>query len=147
LPNTTAALSAETNTTTMRSSMYTRLNQSFHTNPKLRAVGYAAKGAYADLLSYCAGDHSDGEIPEPIAEAIATTEHLATLNEHELLHKRDGYWVITGYLTADNQTCAEYKAGREKEAKKKRRQRAEKKAAKSNGHFPEKAADIEVPKF
>ena len=46
--------------------MHTRLNQSFHTNPKLRSAGYAATGAYAALLSYCAGDHSDGEIPEAI---------------------------------------------------------------------------------
>ena len=129
--------------------MYTRLNQRFHTNPKLRAVGYAARGAYADLLSYCAGDHSDGEIPEAIAEAIATSEHLSTLNEHELLEERDGYWVITGYLAAGNESCAEWKAKREAANKRQQRSRRKRKAAESNGHSPEDAADLkaEVPNF
>jgi hypothetical protein len=129
--------------------MYTRLNSSFHTNPKLRAVGYAARGAYADLLSYCAGEHSNGEIPEALAEAIATAEHLAALTEHELLHKSDGYWVITGYLTAGNPTCAEWKAEREGAAKRqrdKRKREKQKKAksAKSNGHVPDAVEEVEA---
>jgi hypothetical protein len=127
--------------------MHTQLNASFHTNPKLRAAGFAATGAYARLLSYCAGDHSDGEIPEEIAEAIATPHHLATLSEHELVHKRDGYWHITGYLDAGNVPCAEWKAKKEKEKLRKRDERRRKKAAKSNGHSPEGAADLEVAEF
>jgi len=125
---------------------YSRINQSFHTNHKLCAAGYAAAGAYAHLLSYCAGEHSDGEIPEAVAEAIATPEHLATLNEFELLEHRDGFWHIIGYLAAENPPASHWKAlrTRKKENKRDQRSRDKQKAAESNGHSPEDAAAVEA---
>jgi hypothetical protein len=114
--------------------MYTRLNQSFHTNRKIRAVGFEAAGAYCHLLSYCGSDHSDGEVPEALAEAIATPELLERLSEYDLLDHRDGYWIVSGYLDAGNPTCDDAREKRAANAERNRNHRRRQKEEKLNGH-------------
>jgi hypothetical protein len=79
--------------------MWTRLDDTFWSNPKIEGVGNEAAGIYARMLSYC-GRHSDGDVPERIADYIAADNDTALekLAEVGLIKKRKSVWLIPRYL-------------------------------------------------
>jgi hypothetical protein len=121
--------------------MYTRINASFYTNPKIQGPSLQAIGAFTLLLSYCAGGHSNGEIPDGIAQVVSRGE-MDELIEAGLVERRERDWYIPSYLDAGNPTVARTKHRREKNAEHQQAHRDREKA-KSNGHKP-KAAEKAV---
>ena len=75
---------------------WTKLDDSFWSNPKVTAVGNEAAGAYARMLSYC-GDHlTDGRVPPEMAKFIARPAILRKLEEFSFIVANG-----TGYLIPD----------------------------------------------
>lgn len=75
------------------------LDDKFHSNPKVIAMGNAAAGLYARALSYC-GDHlTDGYIPEGWAKTAGTRAQRERLLSLGAWVTVDGGYQIPDYLT------------------------------------------------
>lgn len=77
---------------------WVKLDDKFHSNPKVLEAGLAAAGLYARALSYC-GDHlTDGVVPSSWLNAVEdATAAIETLTEHgfwEPIRKGDRRHVI-----------------------------------------------------
>jgi hypothetical protein len=104
--------------------MWTKLDDGFWSNPKIGGVGNEAVGVFARMLSYC-GRHSDGEVPQDIANYIAAgnLSALESLEKSGLIRRRKGGWFIPTYLDY-NISQEQDKLRRQKDAERQRRYRA-----------------------
>lgn len=77
---------------------WAKLDDRFHSHPKVLRAGYAAAGLYAMGLSYAACHETDGELPEdflqkPIARRLAN--QLVAIG---LWERIDGGYLIPDFL-------------------------------------------------
>lgn len=91
------------------------LDDGFHSNPKVLAVGNAGAGLYARALSYC-GDHlTDGYVPMSWARTAATANLRQHLVDAGLWAEENGGYRIDDYLEV-NPSRAEVEERRKKKA-------------------------------
>ncbi|QKW08064.1 mucin-2 [Streptomyces sp. NA04227] len=113
--------------------MWTKLDDGFHSHPKVRSAGNAAAGLFARLLSY-AGQHlTDGVVLGAVARDYGTAPQLRKLVSVGLLHEQGhtcarcpqpeaGDYVLHDYLVP-NPTRTQVREGRSKDAQRKQHQR------------------------
>ena len=88
-----------------------KLNDRFHSEPKVVAAGNAAIGLYCRLGTYCADMLTDGFIPEAIARSMGTNRELKALTVCPIPDTRELLTVVPGgYLMRD---YLEYNPSRE----------------------------------
>lgn len=63
---------------------WVRLDDGFHSNPKVRKAGNVGAGVYARALSWCGAYHTDGFISRKDAALIGKTAELRKVTEAEL---------------------------------------------------------------
>jgi hypothetical protein len=99
-----------------------RLEDSFHSNPKITAAGNPAVGLWVRCGTWSAAYLTDGHIPAQVAADFGSRRELAALTAARL-------WVPVGdeYVIADwleyQPSALEVKARRAKDAERKRRGR------------------------
>lgn len=117
---------------------YALLDDQYHSNPKVIAMGLDGAGLYSRALSYCADYLTDGFVPLEWATAIVGRRrkilaHLTEVgawqrvhvrdriaytdrsgNEHELAVKDEGFWIADYVMF--NPSRIEYQATRKKKA-------------------------------
>jgi hypothetical protein len=130
--------------------MWTKLSDAYWSNPRIEKLSGEAGFAYSRMLSYCAR-HSDGEVPEGIANYIAkgNLSALEELADAGLLKKHEEGWVIPNYLKY-NVSQAQWRNKQEKDAERQRRHRQG--VTNGNGHKKDateviKEAVEDVPVF
>ncbi|MFI0906789.1 mucin-2 [Streptomyces sioyaensis] len=113
--------------------MWSKLDDGFHSHPKIRRAGNAAAGLLARLISY-AGQHlTDGAILGAVARDYGTAPQLRKLVELGLLHEHGhacprcaqpgaGDYVVHDFLVS-NPSREQVHTGRGKDAQRKRQQR------------------------
>ncbi|MCX5445981.1 mucin-2 [Streptomyces nigrescens] len=113
--------------------MWSKLDDGFHSHPKIRRAGNAAAGLLARLISY-AGQHlTDGAILGAVARDYGTAPQLRKLVALGLLHEHGhacprcaqpgaGDYVVHDFLVS-NPSREQVHAGRGKDAQRKRQQR------------------------
>lgn len=96
-----------------------RLDDSFHSHPKVIAAGNEAVGLYVRCGTYCAQHLTDGFIPEQVALLYGSPELVETLVRTKLWRRVRGGWRMPDYLaynpsarTVDNERAK--KAERQK---------------------------------
>ena len=119
--------------------MYTKLGDGLWGHPKVIEAGNEAVGIFCRMLSYC-GRYSDGEVSEETANILSAgnLSALEKLTEVGLIKKQKRGWLIPSYLE-HNISQAEWREKKDKDAERKRRERA----AASNGKHPTSASDLE----
>lgn len=75
-----------------------RLDDKFHSNPKIMAAGNEATGLYVRCGSYAAEHLTDGYIPEQIAAVYGTEASIETLVRTKLWRRRRGGYVMRDFL-------------------------------------------------
>jgi hypothetical protein len=75
-----------------------RLEDSFHSHPKVIAVGNEAAGLYVRCGTYAAQHLTDGFIPAEVALLYGSRELAAVLVATRLWHRARGGWTIHDYL-------------------------------------------------
>ena len=78
---------------------WVRLDDKFHSNPKVVAVGNAGAGAYARALSYCADHLTDGMVPAAWFKSVAPPKLRARMIEVGLVIETPIGFKIEDYLT------------------------------------------------
>lgn len=63
---------------------WVKLDDGFHSNPKVIEAGLAAAGLYAMALSYCGDHHTDGVVPASWLARAGTPDLAHTLEENDL---------------------------------------------------------------
>lgn len=97
-----------------------RLEDSFHSHPKVIAAGNEAIGLYVRCGTYAAQHLTDGFIPEHVALLYGTPELADTLVRTKLWRRTRGGWRMPDYL--DYNPSAD-KVGQEREARAERQRR------------------------
>lgn len=90
-----------------------KIDDRFHSHPKVVQAGNAAIGAWVRLGAWCSDHLTDGHIPHQVASMFATESELEQLHETELLRATGTGWVIPDYLDF-NPSAAEVLATRTK---------------------------------
>ena len=75
-----------------------RLDDKFHSNPKIIAAGNAPVGLYARGGCYCADHNTDGFIPLAVAQLYGKPREIAVLLEIGLWAHADKGYVMPDYL-------------------------------------------------
>lgn len=75
-----------------------RLDDSFHSHPKVIAAGNEAIGLYVRCGTYAAQHLTDGLVPKDIVLLYGSTALAATLVQARLWHRARGGWTIHDYL-------------------------------------------------
>jgi hypothetical protein len=110
-------------------SPWARIDDGFHSHPKVRDTSLAAVGLFALGLSYCANHLTDGALPESFVRDHARG-HAGRKALHELIERRwferaeGGGLHIAGYLEW-NPSRAQVDTARDRERRKKADQRAQ----------------------
>jgi hypothetical protein len=78
--------------------MWVKLDDKFHSNAKVYAVGNEGAGLYARALSYCADHLTDGFVPSAWVQSIANDKVAEKLTAARLWRPVDGGFFIDGYL-------------------------------------------------
>jgi hypothetical protein len=93
-----------------------RLDDKFHSNPKVIDAGNAAIGLYVRCGTYCADHNTDGRIPAAVVRMYGNRKEIAQLLASNLWKKDGDEYVIPDYLsfnpskekvTADRAAAAE----------------------------------------
>src|SRR5437588_2199446 len=101
---------------------YARLDDRFHSDPKIHAAGRAATGVFSMLISWCSQELSDGFVPISVLGLYSTPRLTSRLVEAGLCSRCEGGIVLTKYLE-HNDSRQEVLLRKQKAADKKRRQR------------------------
>ena len=107
---------------------WARLDDGFHSHPKVKATSLAGRGLFATAIAYSAQHLTDGFLREQVMLDMARLRHgraaLRELVEHELLDRVEGGYAIHDFLDY-NPSRADVQAGREgaKERQRRKRQR------------------------
>lgn len=75
-----------------------RLDDSFHSHPKVIAAGNEAVGLYVRCGTYCAEHLTDGFIPEHVALLYGSSKLAETLVRTKLWRRVRGGWRMPDYL-------------------------------------------------
>lgn len=75
-----------------------RLDDSFHSHPKVLAAGNEATGLYVRCGTYAAQHLTDGFIPEQVALQYGTPALVETLVATKLWRRARGGWRMPDYL-------------------------------------------------
>ena len=75
-----------------------RLDDSFHSHPKVIAAGNAAVGLFTRCGTWCADHLTDGHIPKHIAAFYGTSREISTLVTVGLWKTEEGGYVMDDYL-------------------------------------------------
>ena len=75
-----------------------RLDDSFHSHPKVIAAGNAAVGLFTRCGTWCADHLTDGHIPKHIASFYGTSREISTLVSVCLWKTEEGGYVMDDYL-------------------------------------------------
>ena len=75
-----------------------RLDDSFHSHPKVMAAGNEAVGLYVRCGTYAAQHSTDGFIPEQVALLYGTRKLADTLVQAKLWRRARGGWRMPDYL-------------------------------------------------
>ena len=75
-----------------------RLEDSFHSHPKVIAAGNEAVGLFVRCGTYCAQHLTDGFIPEQVMLLYGSSELAETLVRTKLMRRVRGGWRIPDYL-------------------------------------------------
>lgn len=75
-----------------------RIEDSFHSHPKIIKAGNEATGLYVRCGSYAAQHLTNGFIPEHVALLYGTPELIETLVEAKLWRRARGGWRMPDYL-------------------------------------------------
>lgn len=79
--------------------MWAKLSDGFHDDPRILAVGLEGAGMFASALSYSARHLTDGVVPHEWVATRATPGLLERLEAQALLIRRDdGSYEVSGYL-------------------------------------------------
>ena len=117
-----------------------KLDDSFHSHPKVLQAGNEAVGLYVRCGSYCAQHLTDGFVPSGVVFLYGNVELASVLVESQLWVPVTGGWRMHDYLTY-NPSKVQVQADREAAAKRQRdarERRAKERAGQSfeysNGH-------------
>jgi hypothetical protein len=71
-----------------------KLDDNFHSHPKVLAAGNAAVGLFVRCGSYCSHYLTDGHVSAPVARRYGRAADIERLVESELwVPNGDGYWM------------------------------------------------------
>jgi len=99
-----------------------RLDDSFHSHPKVIAAGNAAIGLYVRCGSYAAEHLTDGFIRQDVALLYGSAELAETLVRAKLWRRVRGGWQMPDYLDY-NPSAGQVKQDRKNAAERQRRRR------------------------
>lgn len=99
-----------------------KLDDGFHSHPKVLEVGNEATGLYVRCGSYCAQHLTDGLVSPGVLMLYGNAELAATLVRARLWRVVDGGWQMNDYLTY-NPSREQVEAEREAAAERQRRAR------------------------
>src|SRR5258708_4186062 len=99
-----------------------RLDDSFHSHPKVIAAGNEATGLYVRCGTYAAEHLTDGFIPQRVALLYGTPKLADTLVETKLWRRTRGGWRMPDYLDY-NPSAAQVKQERKSAAERQKRRR------------------------
>ncbi|MFE7315643.1 hypothetical protein ACFU7T_21565 [Streptomyces sp. NPDC057555] len=113
--------------------MWAKLDDGFHSHPKVRKAGNAAVGLFARLLSYAGQHMTNGIVVGALARDYGTAPQLRKLTAVGLLHEHGhgcgtcvqpdpGDYVVHDFLDS-NPSRAQIKQARDKDARRKRSER------------------------
>lgn len=102
---------------------WARLDDRFHSHPKIESAGFAAIGLYAIGLSYAACHETDGQLPEGWVRRQRASRHVKTLLEIGLWERTEGGYLIPDFLDF-NPSKEELLSRRAEDAKRQREWRA-----------------------
>lgn len=105
-----------------------RLDDSFHSHPKVIAAGNEAVGLYVRCGTYAAEHLTDGFVGKPVVLLYGSDALAARLVEAKLWHRTRGGWNIHDYLDYNPSREAvlkERKAAAERQQRKRAREAAE----------------------
>lgn len=77
---------------------WVRLDDSFHTHPKVLAAGNAGAGLFVRCLTYCSSHLTDGFVPSAAAKLLGSTSDIKRCVAAGLLERVEGGWRIPDYL-------------------------------------------------
>ena len=100
-----------------------RLDDSFHSHPKVIAAGNEAVGLYVRCGTYAAQHLTDGFIPEQVALQYGTPALVAKLVETRLWRRARGGWRMPDYLEY-NPSAEQVRRERKAAAQRQRRHRS-----------------------
>ena len=89
-----------------------KIDDGFHSHPKILTVGNAAAGLFVRLGSYCSQHSTDGVVPAMLAKAYGTRGELQRLVACGLVVGHPDGWVIPDFLEY-NPSAAETAAKRQ----------------------------------
>lgn len=99
-----------------------RLEDSFHSHPKVIAAGNEAIGLYVRCGAYAAQHLTDGFIPEAVMLLYGSAELAETLVRTKLVRRTRGGWLMPDYLDY-NPSAERVKQERKLAAERQRRKR------------------------
>ncbi|MFE7609228.1 RAD23 family protein [Streptomyces celluloflavus] len=113
--------------------MWAKLDDGFHSHPKIRKAGNAAVGLFARLLSYAGQHMTNGIVVGALARDYGTVPQLRKLTAVGLLHEHGhgcgtcaqpepGDYVVHDFLDS-NPSRAQIQQARDKDARRKRSER------------------------
>jgi len=92
-------------------------------NPKILKVSLPSRWALIKLWCYCAGNETDGHVPDEAARQRASSKQLAELDGVDLIHRNGSGWIVNDWLEY-NISAADAKKKREQAAERLRKYRA-----------------------
>lgn len=101
---------------------WAKLDDRFHSHPKVEEAGLAATGLYARSLSYAACHETDGQIPEAWVKKQGSPRLAARLTDLGLWERVEGGWLIPDF-TEFNPSKAELAEQRKQWRERQRRSR------------------------
>jgi hypothetical protein len=101
---------------------WARLDDRMPDNPKILSVSLGARWALIELWCYCAGQETDGLVPDSAAARRATKKQLAELEQVTLIHRNGSGWLVNDWLVY-NISAADAKKKRDDAAERKRKWR------------------------
>ncbi|MFJ9612676.1 mucin-2 [Streptomyces noursei] len=113
--------------------MWAKLDDGFHSHPKVRKAGNAAVGLFARLLSYAGQHMTNGVVVGAVARDYGTAPQLRKLTAVGLLHEHGhvcgtcaqpdpGDYVVHDFLDS-NPSRAQVRQARDRDARRKRSER------------------------
>src|SRR5258706_12976308 len=112
-----------------------RLDDSFHSHPKVIAAGNEAIGLYVRCGTHAAEHLTDGFVGKDVALSYGSTALADTLVRTRLWHRARGGWTIHDYLDYNPSREAvekERKASAERQRRKRGTQRSQRENALTN---------------
>lgn len=112
-----------------------KIDDGFHSHPKVLAAGNAAMGLWSRCGSYCSDHSTDGFVPEVLAKTYGTRAEIARLVELGWWRKVEGGYTMHDFLDY-NPSAEQVRAERSAAAERQRLAR-ERRAASRNGSHPQ----------